>query len=207
MKPLKKHSLKKYLKKKYLLPAGVCAGILAVLITVLLLFSCGANDAEGAALAGRAEQLYSAVETAEFHGESAFRDKRPSGYPTEVGDVLAMMMSLHEKEESYLYHVAFRDGEAGEASTRDSVAKRLADAGALYAEEWVEISDYDPRAQGWLYFLFTAEEIRTLAGAGIECRFIGSGGNLPDDGDTFDLNQALEATCQIAGDSFRAKTK
>lgn len=196
----------KRLNKKHLITAGVCVGILAVLLTVLLLFSCGTGETdEGALAAGRAELLYPAVETATNSGASTFASHRPAGYPEKVGDALAIMMSLHEKDASYLYHVAFRDSAAGDASTKVSIAQRLSDADGLYAGEWVEIAASDPRAQGWYYFLFTAEEIRTLANAGIECRFVGSGEDIPDDGDTFDLDQAWEAACRIAGDSFRAK--
>lgn len=205
----------KFLTKKHLIMAGVCAGILAVLVTVLLLFSCGAeNEAQSASgiesgaesrPLTRAEQLYPAVEVVTNNGESAFASHRPDGYPAKVRDVLAMMMSLHKQDTSYLYHVAFRDGEAGDACTKDTIVKRLADAGTLYAEEWAEISAYDPQAKGWFYFLFTADEIRTLAAAGIECRFVGSG-EVPDDGGKFDLDQAKEQACQISGDSFRAKT-
>lgn len=194
----------KALKKKHLITAGVCAGILAVLATVLLLFSCGSGDeAQPAPLtpSERAAQLYPAVVASEHHAGTAFRDNRPEGYPEKVGDVLAMMMSLHENDASYLYHVAFRDGETGDASTKESISKRLTDAEAFYTADWAEISG----SQGWFYFLFTADEIRTLAGAGIECRFVGSGGDLSNAGDKLTPDQVREATCQVAGDSFLAK--
>lgn len=186
--------------RKHLLAAA--AGIAILLAAVLLLlFSCAPES-------DRAEKLYPSVEMTERNsGADTLLVTRPAGYPAEVGDALAMMMSLHKEDDAYLYHVAFRDSEAGDASTRESVEKRLKGAGALYRKEWVEIATDPSRSQGWLYFLFTAEEIRTLANAGIECRLVGSGEDVSeDDTGTLSWEQAVERICQWAGDSFRAKT-
>lgn len=187
------------LSRRQLIAGGAGIAVLLLLLLFLLL-SCGTS--------GRADQLYPAVVMAEAHsGEAASLITKPEGYPAEVGDALAMMMSLHKEDEFYLYHVAFRDGEAGEASTKDSIVGHLEDAKALYKKEWVEIAADDPRAQGWFYFLFTADEIRTLAGAGIQCRFVGSGESVSaEDTGSLSWEQAVESICQWAGDSFRAKT-
>ena len=185
----------KKLNRKQLI--GVIAGAVILLtVLLLLLFSCGSESK-------RVEKLYPAVEMAEVHsGAAASLITKPKGYPEEIGSALAMMMNLHKDDESYLYHVAFRDGEAGNASTKDSIADRLEDARALYVRDWVELE-----AQGWQYFLFTAEEIRTLASAGIECRFVGSGESFSsNDTDTLSWEEAVEHMCQWRGDSFCAKT-
>lgn len=194
-----KHLNMKRLKKKHLIAVGAGAVILLVLL-VLLLFSCEAES-------GRTELLYPSVVMADEHsGTADALISKPDGYPAEVGNALAMMMSLHKDDVSYLYHVAFRDGKS-EASTKDSIVNRLENAGTLHSKEWVEIATDVSREQGWFYFLFTADEIRALAGAGIECRFVGSGKSLPDDGaGSLSWEQAVEHICQWAGDSFRAET-
>lgn len=181
---------------------GVIAGAVILLIALLvLLFSCESESE-------RVELLYPAVEMAEAHsGAAASLITKPKGYPEEIGSALAMMMNLHKDDESYLYHVAFRDGEAGDASTKDSIAGRLKNPRALYAKNWVELATDPSQTQGWQYFLFTAEEIRTLASAGIECRFVGSGESFSEDGTgTLSWEEAVEHICQWVGDSFRAKT-
>ena len=179
-----------------LLIGGIAGVVILLAVLLLLLFSCGAESE-------RVELLYPAVEAAEAHsGGAASLINKPKGYPEEVGSALAMMMKLHENDETYLYHVAFRDAEAGDASTKDSIADRLEDARALYVRDWVELE-----AQGWQYFLFTAEEIRTLASAGIECRFVGSGESFSsNDTDTLSWEEAVEHMFQCMGDSFCSKT-
>lgn len=186
--------------RKQLMAIG--AGIVLLLLVVLLLLLFFRETERD-----RAKELYPSVEMAEgYNGTDSSLIAKPEGYPDEVGGTLAMMMSLHKDDASYLYHVAFRDGEAGDASTKDSIAKRLKDADALYVEEWVEIPTGPSQSGGWQYFLFTAEEIRTLAKAGIECRFVGSGVGLSGDGTaSMSWEQKMERLCQWIGDSFRAK--
>lgn len=203
----------------------------ALFAIVLLLSACGKQTTEESGESGksmsdgvsstaepseRTKRLYPSVELVrEQSGAAATLVTKPAGYPEEIGNALGMLMSLHEKSPSYLYHVAFCRGDAGAASTRESISQLLQKPDALHAEEWVEIASVYPqespglqqRAQGWYYFLFTAEEIRTLAGAGIQCRLVGSGEGLSeeDEEENLSLQQAIEHMCQWTGDSFRAK--
>lgn len=190
-------AMKRLSRKKLL---AISAGVaILLLLLLLLLFSCDSEQA-------RTEQLYpSEGITGEAGNATASLITKPEGYPDEVGSALAMMMFLHKEDESYLYHVAFRDSKAGDASTRESIAGRLEDANALHQKEWTEIAE-NSQGRGWFYFLFTADEVWTLAGAGIECRFVGTGEGLSEDeSGSLSWEQAVEHICQWAGDSFRAR--
>lgn len=186
--------------------------------TLLTICACGKKSNDAPAIGERKQQMYSAVvSTQGQYSATTSLITKPDGYPEKVGSALAMMMSLHEGNDSYLYHVAFGLDDADAASTKEAICKLLKDSDALYADEWVEIATAYPQetsgaqqsVKGWYYFLFTADEIRTLAKAGIRCLFVGSGESIADskeETDGLNREQALEHICQWAGDSFRAKT-
>lgn len=183
---------------------------------LLAICACGKKSVDGPAVSERTKQIYSAVvSTQGQYSATTSLITKPDGYPEKVGSVLAMMMSLHKGNASYLYHVAFALD--GAVSTKETICEQLKDPDALYADEWIEIASAYPQETsetqqsvlGWYYFLFTADEIRTLANAGIRCLFIGSGKGITEDvnkTDGLDREQALERICQWAGDSFHAKT-
>ena len=76
-----------------------------------------------------------------------------------------------------------------------------------HADEWVALSDVaSPEsggdADGWFYYLFTADEVRALASVGLQCRLVGNGETLS--AGQLTQEQAIEHICQFNGDSFRA---
>ncbi len=166
--------------------------------------SYGSDDAPSAA--ERTKLLYASVEVLSDREASPLLS-RPADCPQEIGPALGTMLSLYEAEPDRLYHVAFCLNAVVGREDREAVAGKLRTPDALFADEWVSLSDVAAQksggeADGWFYYLFTADEIRALASVGLQCRFVGSGESLSADGLT--QKQAIEHICQFSGDAFRA---
>ncbi len=155
---------------------------------------------------GRTEQLYASVEVLPDGGTSPLLS-RPADCPQEIGPALGTMLSLYKSDPNRLYHVAFCLNAVAGREDRDAVAGKLRNPDALFADEWVALSDVaSPEsggdADGWFYYLFTADEVRALASVGLQCRLVGNGETLS--AGQLTQEQAIEHICQFNGDSFRA---
>ena len=187
--------------------------LVALLLCAALAVLCGCGNAgetsntdDAPSGAERTELLYASVEVLPERTASPLLS-RPSDCPPEIGPALGTMLSLYNTEPNRLYHVAFCLNAVVGREGREAVVGKLQDPGALHADEWVALSDVAAPgsggdAAGWFYYLFTADEVRALASAGLQCRFVGDGEALSTDELT--QEQAIEHICQYSGDSFRA---
>lgn len=183
--------------------------LFALLLLTALAVLCGCGNAEKSSNAGdaeRSELLYASVEVLQDRETSPLLS-RPADCPQEIGPALGTMLSLYKSDPNQLYHVAFCLNAADGRGDRDAVAGKLQNPDAFYADAWVTLSEIaSPEsggdADGWFYYLFTADEVRALASAGLQCRLVGSGETLS--ADELTQEQAIEHICQFNGDSFRA---
>ncbi|MGN0374313.1 MAG: hypothetical protein ACI4EN_02345 [Butyrivibrio sp.] len=148
----------------------------AVVICVFLLSICGCQYSNNIKETDNlSSELYDKVyfQTSDEENAERIEDMhRPEGYNENIASVLALKMSLNRDNAEYKYHTIVRF--YGESM--DETVRKVNEINNinLNVEEWIRY--LDPYSLNSVYYyIFTAEEINALAGAGMRCGYVGLG--------------------------------